>query len=319
MGHWLVTGGAGYIGAHVVRELVASGRDVVVLDDLSSGTRERVPVPLVVTDVRDCDRVRQALREYEVEGVVHLAAEKLVDDSVRRPLHYYARNVDGLMSVLSAMQDEGVRRLVFSSSAAVYGNTQQDLVSEDDPTVPMNPYGETKLVGEWLIADQARADGLRYANLRYFNVAGAGAPELADPTDHNLISRVLTAIADGRNPVVFGADYPTPDGTCIRDFIHVEDLAHAHVVAVEMLDAEGAAHTLNVGSGLGFSVRDVIDAAGIASGRPVHSDIAARRVGDPARVVADTTRILAGTSWRPQRSLQDILGSAWEGRLARRT
>lgn len=314
MDNWLVTGGAGYIGSHVVRHLLAAGMGAVVLDDLSSGDPRRVDVPLVVADVRDGARVEETIEKFKVSGVVHLAAEKQVDDSVRRPLHYFDRNVAGLVTLLTAMQRMAVDRIVFSSSAAVYGDTSAPLVDEDAPTLPINPYGETKLVGEWLVRDQARAAGLRYASLRYFNVAGAGQPELADRADNNLIPLVLRAIEDGRPPVIFGADFPTPDGTCIRDYIHVDDLARAHVTAIDLLRRDQAAYTLNVGCGTGHSVRDVVNVASEVTGRSLTPDVVGRRAGDPPWVVADTRRIVTLTPWRPRYGLRDMVASAWAAR-----
>lgn len=314
---WLVAGGAGYIGAHVVRSLQAAGLGAVVLDDLSTGRRDRVRVPFVHGDVGDATLVAGVLAEHRIAGVVHLAADKQVAESMREPLGYYRRNVVNLVQLLGAMDRAGVSKLVFSSSAAVYGMVEAALVAEDHPTRPINPYGETKLVGEWLIRDQARATGLRFAALRYFNVAGTAAPELGDLGSTNLIPMVFDALERGERPVVFGTDYATPDGTCVRDFIHVEDLADAHVAAIAALDdpdAEAAGRVLNVGCGRGYSVREVIETVAEVTGLDPEPLVADRRPGDPAMVVADTTRITAALGWRPRHDLREMVRSAWQAR-----
>jgi len=314
---WLVAGGAGYIGAHVVRSLQAAGLDAVVIDDLSTGEADRVTVPLVRGDVGDVDLVTDTLRRHRITGVVHLAADKQVAESMAEPLAYYRRNVVNLMQLLTAMDRAGVDRLVFSSSAAVYGMVEAALVGEDHPARPINPYGETKLVGEWLIRDQARAAGLRFAALRYFNVAGTATPELGDLGRTNLIPMVFDALDRGEQPVIFGADYATPDGSCVRDFIHVEDLADAHVAAIATLDAPGAGHVLNVGCGRGYSVREVIETVAEVTGRAIEPRLGVARPGDPAMVVADTTRISTMLGWRPRHDLREMVRSAWQARQQR--
>lgn len=315
MSTWLVTGGAGYIGSHVTRLLKRSGRDVVVLDDLSTGVADRVgDVPLVVGDYGDGPLLVQTFAHHDVQGVIHLAAAKAVEESVANPLAYYRRNLVGMVSLLESMAGAGVERIVYSSSAAVYGETTSDSVAEDSPTVPTNPYGETKLVGEWLIQDQARACGLRFAALRYFNVAGTESPDLVDTTTTNLIPLVLGCIEQARRPRIFGGDYPTADGTCVRDFVHVADLAQAHVDVLDSLDVPGAAHIYNVGCGKGYSVREVIEVAAAVAAVDVTGEVVDRRPGDPAQVVADTTRITTETTWRPERGLQDMIRSAWDAR-----
>lgn len=309
---WLVTGGAGYIGAHVVRALMASGRNVVVLDDLSTGVATRVPddVPLVEATVLDVGAVRRALDYHDVTGVVHLAAKKAVGESVERPVWYFGENVGGVVSLLEAMADVGVANLVYSSSAAVYGEPPWSPISEDTPCAPMSPYGETKLIGEWLVRDAAAAQPLSWAALRYFNVAGAGAPELRDTSVNNLIPMVFAALARGEAPQVFGTDYPTPDGSCIRDYIHVVDLAEAHVAAAALCEAGGAASVLNVGRGVGASVWEVMAAVSQCLGRDVGAVAVARRPGDPAELVAMADRIASVLGWRATRDLADMVTSA---------
>jgi UDP-glucose 4-epimerase len=311
---WLVAGGAGYIGAHVVRSLQAAGIGAVVIDDLSTGSAARVQVPFVHGDIADADLVADILRRHQITGVIQLAADKQVAESMREPLAYYRRNVFNLMQLLTAMAEAEVTRLVFSSSAAVYGMVEAALVTEDHPTRPINPYGETKLVGEWLIRDQARATGLRFAALRYFNVAGTAAPELADHGRTNLIPMVFDALARGEQPVIFGSNYPTPDGTCVRDFIHVEDLADAHVAAIAALDSPGAAQVFNVGCGRGYSVREVIETVAEVAGLSIEPRLGDPRPGDPAMVVADTGHIGTALGWRPRHDLREMVRSAWHAR-----
>lgn len=311
---WLVAGGAGYIGAHVVRSLRASGLDAIVIDDLSTGDPARVEVPLVRGDIGDVDLVTDTLRRHRISGVVHLAADKQVAESMLKPLDYYRRNVVNLLHLLTAMDQAGVGRLVFSSSAAVYGMVESALVGEDHPARPINPYGETKLVGEWLIRDQARATGLRFAALRYFNVAGTAAAELGDLGRTNLIPMVFDALGRGEQPVIFGTEHRTPDGTCVRDFIHVEDLADAHVAAIATLDDPGAGHVFNVGCGRGYSVREVIEMVAEVTGRSIEPQLGPARPGDPAMVVADTTQISTRLGWRPRHDLREMVRSAWHAR-----
>ncbi|MFF5275572.1 UDP-glucose 4-epimerase GalE [Streptomyces sp. NPDC000133] len=317
---WMVTGGAGYIGAHVVRAMLAGGQSVVVYDDLSTGSAEKVPVgvPLVIGSVLDRQRLDAAIRGHDVSGVVHVAAKKQVGESVERPLHYYRENVTGLETLLESMVAGGVDRLVFSSSAAVYGMPDVDLVTEDTPCLPMSPYGETKLVGEWLIHAAARAHGLRCASLRYFNVAGAASPELADAGVFNLIPMVFERLAAGEGPRIFGDDYGTPDGTCIRDYIHVEDIASAHLAAVRRLDEaeSGTDLTLNIGRGEGSSVKEMVDRILKVTGRgDLTPEVTARRPGDPARVVAGADRIRAELGWSATYGVDEMIDSAWQGWL----
>ncbi|MPY64374.1 UDP-glucose 4-epimerase GalE, partial [Streptomyces spongiae] len=276
---WLITGGAGYIGAHVVRAMREAGERAVVYDDLSTGISERVPegVPLVVGSTLDGELLSRTLARHSVTGVVHLAAKKQVGESVEQPLHYYQENVEGLRVLLSAVTDAQVTSFVFSSSAAVYGMPDVNLVTEETPCVPMSPYGETKLAGEWLVRATGRATGLSTASLRYFNVAGAASPDLADAGVFNLVPMVFEKLTEGAAPRIFGDDYATPDGTCVRDYIHVVDLAEAHVAAARRLHAApGTDLTLNIGRGEGVSVREMIDRITTHTGHDLPPSVAPR-------------------------------------------
>ncbi|MFD7770732.1 UDP-glucose 4-epimerase GalE [Streptomyces sp. NPDC059787] len=313
---WLITGGAGYIGAHVVRAMTGAGERAVVYDDLSTGLADRVPdgVPLVVGSTLDGERVARALTDHEVTGVVHLAAKKQVAESLSLPLHYYRENVEGLRVLLDAVTSAGVRSIVFSSSAAVYGTPDVDLVTEETPCVPMSPYGETKLAGEWLVRAAGRAAGLSTACLRYFNVAGAARPDLADTGVSNLVPMIFERLTDGLPPRVFGDDYPTPDGTCVRDYIHVVDLAEAHVAAARALRAApGRDLTLNIGRGEGVSVREMIDRVNALTSHDRPPVVTPRRPGDPPRVVASADRAATELGWKARHDIDDMITSAWSG------
>jgi len=311
---WLITGGAGYIGAHIAIALQRAGLGVVAFDDLSTGLRGRLPgdVPLVEASVLDTDAVRAALREHDVEGVVHLAAKKAVGESVEQPLLYWRQNVGGFESLLRAMDAEGVDRLVFSSSAAVYGTPDDDIVTEDARTAPQSPYGETKLVCEWMLRDVAAATGMRWAALRYFNVAGCGAPHLGDTSVSNLVPLTLQAISEGRRPQVFGDDYPTRDGSCIRDYIHVVDLAEAHVAAAAKMSEGPLGEIYNIGRGEGVTVKEVMAVAREATGADLEYDVVGRRAGDPAAYYADPTKATRDLGWKASRDLEDMVRTAWE-------
>jgi len=310
---WLVTGGAGYIGAHVVRAMVADGQSVVALDDLSTGDAARVDQGAILEHGSILDRglVRRVLREHEVTGVVHIAAKKQVGESVADPLLYYRENLEGLVALLDGCRAKGVDRFVFSSSAATYGLPDVHLVSEDTPGSPLSPYGETKLVGEWLLRDCERAYGMRVMSLRYFNVAGAATAALGDSGITNLVPMVFDRIETGERPRVFGDDYPTPDGTCVRDYVHVADIADAHLAAARALDAGEPGATYNVGRGAGSSVLDVLRVVAEVTGRDTTPDVVARRPGDPARIVAQVDLIRAELGFCAGRDLVAMVDSAW--------
>ncbi|MER3388705.1 MAG: UDP-glucose 4-epimerase GalE [Microcella sp.] len=316
---WLVTGGAGYIGAHVVRALREAGLAPVVLDDLSSGHAAFVPeeVPFVRASLLDAAAVDAALTDHGVTGVIHVAGFKYAGVSVQRPLHTYEQNVTGMITLLEAMQRAGVQQCVFSSSAAVYGAVDVDLVTEGTAKNPTSPYGESKLIGEWLLRDQEVATGLRHTSLRYFNVVGSGDPAVRDTSPHNLFPLVFDALAEGRQPRINGTDYPTPDGTCVRDYLHVADLALAHVAAARRLDAgEPLEPAYNLGSGDGVSVRQIMDAVAQVTGIAVEPELAERRPGDPPRIVASGDLAARDLDWAMRHTLAEMVASAWEARRA---
>jgi UDP-glucose 4-epimerase len=316
---WLVTGGAGYIGSHVVRAFRDEGIDCVVLDDLSSGHRGFVPedVPLVVGSLVDPAAVEEALDGRDVSGVVHLAGFKYAGVSVSRPLHTYTQNVTGTVVLLEGMAAHGVERIVFSSSAAVYGTPDTDLVTEESPTRPESPYGESKLIGEWLLRDQAKASTLAHTSLRYFNVVGSGTPELRDTSPHNLFPIIFDQLVAGKTPYINGDDYPTADGTCIRDYVHVADLASSHVAAAQVLDAGGTLEPVyNLGSGDGLSVRQIMEAAARVTGIDFTADVRPRRPGDPAIIVAEGRLAARDIGWQMRHTVDDMVRSAWEAREA---
>ncbi len=311
----LVTGGAGYIGSVVVEELVRDRHEVIVYDNLSKGHRESVATSaqFVEGDLIDADKLQSVLKTHRVDGVVHMAAFSLVGESVEHPAKYYRNNVICGLSLLEAMHQAEVARLVFSSTAAVYGEPAKQPIDENDPTGPTNPYGESKLSFERVMHWYSQAYGLRYASLRYFNAAGATSRcgEWHDPETH-LIPLVLQ-VAAGKRPSVeiYGDDYPTRDGTCVRDYIHVVDLARAHILALGVLDERSSIYNLGCG-GDGYTVKEVIDLAREVTGKEISTVVGPRREGDPAVLVADSNRITKELGWDPQlQDLRKIIESAW--------
>ncbi|MEU2184630.1 UDP-glucose 4-epimerase GalE [Streptomyces thermolilacinus] len=309
---YLVTGGAGYVGSVVAAHLLEAGHEVTVLDDLSTGFREAVPDGAAFVEGRVQDAARHLDGSYD--GVLHFAAYSQVGESVAKPEKYWENNVGGTMALLSAMRAAGVRRLVFSSTAATYGEPVSTPITETDPTAPTSPYGASKLAVDHMIGGEAAAHGLAAASLRYFNVAGAYGErgERHDPESH-LIPLVLQVALGRRESIsVYGDDYPTPDGTCVRDYIHVADLAEAHLLALDAV-TPGEHLVCNLGNGNGFSVREVVETVRKVTGHPVPEVTAARRPGDPAVLVASAAVARERLGWRPSRpDLADIVGDAWD-------
>jgi len=314
----LVVGGAGYIGAHMVRGLLDAGYDVVVLDNFSRGHRDLVPaVPLVEGDLGDTRLLDEVFSRYPVDAVMHFAAYSLVAESVARPLEYYRNNVSRTIDLLAAMSRHRIRRFIFSSTAAVYGEPSvAGAMREDHPMCPTNPYGATKLAVERLLADCAAAGTLNFVSLRYFNAAGADASgelgERHDPETHLIPLALQVALGMRERLQIFGTDYPTTDGTCIRDYVHVTDLAQAHLLALESLLGGGANAVYNLGNSKGYSVREVIEVARQVSGRAIPTAPAERRAGDPAVLIADSQKIRQELGWRPRyEDLKTIVETAW--------
>jgi len=310
-----VTGGAGYIGAHIVHSLLLAGQDVVVVDDLSTGSPKRIgSSQLVQLDLADTGQLGNLTNALDgCSAVIHIAARKQVGESVAKPAWYYQQNVGGLANLLMAMETQGIDRLVFSSSAACYGQPPVDQVNEDTPAQPISPYGETKLIGEQLVRAAAKAWGLRVVSLRYFNVVGCGGDSLGDPAILNLVPMVFDRLRHHQAPLLFGHDYPTPDGSCVRDYIHVLDIASAHTAALDYLEREARPYDVfNIGTGQGTSVLQVIDQVGRSTGLDTAPQVQARRPGDPATLVADPTRINQVFGWQAKHDLEQMIDSAWQ-------
>ncbi|MDG4665259.1 UDP-glucose 4-epimerase GalE [Mycobacterium sp. 236(2023)] len=312
---WLVTGGAGYIGSHVARAMLDAGLGVVIIDDLSTGIEAFVPdgADFVKGTLLDAALVDDTVKD--VSGVIHIAGYKYAGESVKRPLHTYEQNISATVILLQAMERHGVDQIVFSSSAATYGTPDVEFVDESTPTVPESPYGETKLIGEWLLRDAGRATGLRHTSLRYFNVVGSGSDELYDASPHNLFPRVFDMLYREETPRINGDDYPTPDGTCVRDYIHVTDLALAHVAAARRL-ADGLAvePVYNLGSGAGTSVREIMSAMRDITGIHFEPEVIPRRPGDLARIVATGELAARDLDWANRHTLEEMVASAWRAR-----
>jgi len=308
----LVTGGAGYIGSITVAELLARGHDVVVYDNLEKGHRGAVPsgARLVEADLARVESIEKALRDFKIEAVIHFAAYSLVGESVAQPEKYFVNNIGNGLNLLQAMRRAGTGRIVFSSSAAVYGTPERVPIGEDHPTKPINPYGESKLYFESILSRYHHAYGMDYVSLRYFNAAGASEEfgEDHDPESHLIPAILRVALGDAGSVKVFGNDYETGDGTCVRDYIHVSDLAEAHVVA---LTCRGA-RVYNLGDGNGYSVREVIETARKVTGKTIKEEMGPRRPGDPAVLIASPEKIKRELGWAPRRvRLEEIVDSAW--------
>jgi UDP-glucose 4-epimerase len=315
---WLVTGGAGYIGSHIARCLKESGRSVAVLDDLSIGLRKFVDpdIQFHQGSILDLDAVKSALLAgpggTPVTGVIHCAGFKYAGESVKRPLHTFAQNVTGTQVLLDGMVQVGVEPFVFSSSAGVFGTPDVPLVTEDTPTIPESPYGESKLIGEWLIRDVARVNPLRHTSLRYFNVVGSGYDDLYDLSPHNLFPVVLKDLTSGRIPHIWGGDYPTPDGSCIRDYVHVQDVALAHVAAAAVLESGNSLERVyNLGSGYGISVLEIMTAVKKVTGISFEPEVLDRRPGDPAKIIASGELAERDLEWKMRHDIDSMVASAW--------
>jgi UDP-glucose 4-epimerase len=311
---WLVTGGAGYIGAHVVKSLLENDFKVVIVDDLSTGLERKVPPNVVFEkiDIAETNKLAQIMKSNKVEGVIHLAAKKAVGESMINPSLYFKENIGGFISLLEAMSQADVKRIVYSSSAAVYGTPTENKVTEKSATNPESPYGETKLVGEWLLKADEKARQIQWIALRYFNVVGAANPELGDTGVNNLVPMVFRALSNNQRPQVFGGDYATPDGSCIRDYIHVSDLADSHLIAAQKLLNDNYSGIINIGRGQGFSVKQVMDTVSEVVGKNINYEVVEKRPGDPAQTIADVSKAKNDLNWEAKNDLKSMVSSAWQ-------
>jgi len=306
----LVTGGAGYIGAHVSELLQENGYSVRIFDDFSNGLERRVKnfKDIFRGNITDREAVLKSMEG--VDAVIHLAAKKAVGESASNPLKYYTNNVGGTMNVLAAMSLKKANKIVFSSSAAVYSTSEKDAIEESDPTDPLSPYGATKLLSEQLISKVGQAEGFSTISLRYFNVVGSKKVEFGDNSRDNLVPKVFAAFKKRKSPEIYGADYPTKDGTCIRDYIHVQDLAEAHLVALKQLDTK-VDGVYNVGSGTGYSVKEIFDQLEESMAVKLNPVTSARRPGDSPKLIASIKKIEKDLGWRPKATLKEMIDSAW--------
>jgi UDP-glucose 4-epimerase len=314
----LVTGGAGYIGAHVAAELLKSGYSIRIYDDFSSGLHRRVDGKfrdIVEGDMLDRAKLLAALDG--IDAVIHLAAKKSVEESVKDPLKYYENNVGGSLNLLGAMAAKGVKNLVYSSSAAVYSPNDKEAVLEDDPTAPLSPYGASKLLAEQLISSVGSAEQISNISLRYFNVVGSNIAEFGDNSKDNLVPKVFLALKNSKRPQIYGTDYPTPDGTCIRDYIHVQDLALAHLAALKKVESGYISQVYNVGSGKGYSVKEMMDQISKSIGRDINPELSEARAGDSPKLIASIDNIREQLGWSPKASLGEMIDSAWQAEVAR--
>ena len=314
----LVTGGAGYIGAHVAAELLKSGYSIRIYDDFSNGLHRRVDGKFRdIVDGDMLDRVKLLAALDGIDAVIHLAAKKAVEESVKDPLKYYENNVGGTLNLLGAMAAKGVKQLVYSSSAAVYSPNDKEAVLEDDPTAPLSPYGASKLLAEQLISSVGSAEQISNISLRYFNVVGSNIAEFGDNSKDNLVPKVFLALKNGKRPQIYGSDYPTPDGTCIRDYIHVQDLALAHLAALKKVESGYISQVYNVGSGKGYSVKEMMDQISKSIGRDINPELSPARAGDSPKLIASIDKIKEQLGWSPKASLEEMIDSAWQAEVAR--
>ena len=314
----LVTGGAGYIGAHVAAELLKSGYSIRIYDDFSNGLHRRVDGKFRdIVDGDMLDRAKLLAALDGIDAVIHLAAKKAVEESVKDPLKYYENNVGGSLNLLGAMAAKGVKQLVYSSSAAVYSPNDKEAVLEDDPTAPLSPYGASKLLAEQLISSVGSAEQISNISLRYFNVVGSNIAEFGDNSKDNLVPKVFLALKNGKRPQIYGSDYPTPDGTCIRDYIHVQDLALAHLAALKKVESGYISQVYNVGSGKGYSVKEMMDQISKSLGRDINPELSPARAGDSPKLIASIDKIKEQLGWSPKASLEEMIDSAWQAEVAR--